>query len=103
MCEDLPCAAVCPTGALLVPASRAVIGCAVVNDDTCLRTEGEDCRVCVNACPVGEDALRIRRRGQLEVRSEGCTGCGFCESTCPVEPSAIKVYLPVPGQQINED
>jgi NAD-dependent dihydropyrimidine dehydrogenase PreA subunit len=48
----------------------------------------------VDACTVGAEALRVRRNNKVHVRPEGCTGCGFCENVCPVEPSAIKVYLP---------
>jgi len=94
LCEDYPCAAACPTGALSPPAQRPRLGYAALNDETCLRAGGEECRLCVDACPEGERALRIRRKGELLVRPEGCTGCMACEHVCPVDPPAIMVYPP---------
>jgi len=92
MCEGFPCAAACPSGALEVPGEEVRIGYAVVNEDTCRRADGDDCRLCVEACPVGEKALRVRRKGVVFVTPEACNGCGFCEKVCPVEPAAIRVY-----------
>lgn len=103
MCTDFPCAAACPSGALITPSGKAVIGTAAVNEDTCLRTFKEDCTACVDACPEGEEALRIRRNKQVHVRTEGCTGCGFCENVCPVEPAAIRVYRPEPDFEHDAD
>jgi ferredoxin-type protein NapG len=91
-CPDFPCAAACPSGALVVPHDKVVLGCAGVDDDACLRADGEDCRRCVEACPVGEAAVLIRRNNMVFVQSAGCTGCGQCEHVCPVDPPAIRVY-----------
>lgn len=96
-CAGYPCAAACPSSALAVPASPSlVLGCASIDHDACLRSAGRDCTLCVNACPVGKDALKIRRNGDVRVRREGCTGCGACENICPVSPKAIRV-LPQTG------
>jgi ferredoxin-type protein NapG len=93
-CADFPCAAACPAGALVRPATTSLIlGCASVDHDACLRTNGKDCTLCVAACPAGKDALRIRRNGDVRVRREGCTGCGACEHACPVSPKAIRVLV----------
>ncbi len=51
---------------------------------------GEDCRLCLHDCPLGETALGLDERGQVEVRS-GCVGCGVCERVCPTEPASIVV------------
>lgn len=92
LCADFPCAAACPSGALTLPGEQPVVlGCASADHDVCLRTDGKDCTLCVAACPVGKDALRLRRNGDVRVRREGCTGCGACEHACPTEPKAIRV------------
>lgn len=92
---------VCPTGALkLVDRHKIDIGVAVVDHQRCLRgpdpmqlapgAGGEDCQICVDACPFGDTALQLNERGFVEVRS-GCTGCGVCEHRCPTEPTSILV------------
>ena len=101
VCEELACMNVCPTGALkLVERHKIDIGVAVVDHQRCLRGpdpmqlgpggDGEDCQICVEACPFGDTALQLNERGFVEVRS-GCTGCGVCEHRCPTEPTSILV------------
>ncbi len=98
VCTDLSCMKVCPTGALKLVDRVADIhmGVAVVDPARCLRTAQDAhpgdraCRVCVNQCPVGQDALAIDAAGQLVVRP-GCIGCGVCEQACPTEPASIVV------------
>lgn len=93
LCEGFPCAAACPSGALTLPEGpRVVIGCASIDHYVCLRNRGEPCTLCVDACPLGKAALRVRRNGEIQVRREQCTGCGFCERACPTQPVAIRVY-----------
>ena len=93
LCEDLSCMKACPSGALQ-PISRNEIrmGLAVVQTEHCLRTRGEDCRICVDKCPVGAQAIEIvYEGGEVSVSPEACTGCGMCEMSCPAEPRAIVV------------
>lgn len=55
-----------------------------VRDERCLRTNGSDCRACVEICPA--DALRIGPKDSTEApQSERsrCTDCGLCAATCP--------------------
>lgn len=113
VCDDLACMTACPTGALQRVASPGAIamGKAVVDGQRCLRRPatsqpvggvsrglneqavvGEDCRLCVRDCPMGEAALGFDARGQIQVR-DGCVGCGVCERVCPTEPASI-VVLP---------
>src|SRR4030095_14116375 len=48
VCDGLYCMQVCPSGAL-VPTMRSAIdmGLAVWHPDTCVRSKGEDCTLCV--------------------------------------------------------
>lgn len=104
VCTDLSCMKVCPTGALQMVEGRAFIqmGYAITDHSRCLRGEGyavyddetslmgEDCRLCVTQCPMGEEALGIDGHGVVEVR-HGCIGCGVCEQVCPTESPSIWV------------
>ncbi len=108
VCDELSCMQVCPSGALVPVASAAQIrmGVARVDLQRCLRTApsdrgqnvfrggpqaaGEDCRICVTQCPLGDQAIGVGIHGTIEVRS-GCIGCGVCEWACPTEPTSVWV------------
>lgn len=99
ICDDLSCMKHCPSGALqpLPVGSMIEMGTADVDHMRCLRTDdggssdgGEDCRICVHQCPIGETALAVGDDHLIAVR-EGCTGCGVCEQVCPTEPASIVV------------
>ncbi|MCE9591615.1 MAG: 4Fe-4S binding protein [Planctomycetes bacterium] len=98
VCTGLDCMTHCPSGALKLVESPAEIamGVALVDHDRCLRSSrepgrpGEDCRVCINDCPVGQTALGLDGYGRVQVRP-GCIGCGVCERSCPTEPASIWV------------
>ena len=105
VCTDLSCMKVCPTGALkMVSAvSEISMGIAVVDHARCLRGpfddelsdpadrpqvtghgfHGEDCRLCVTSCPVGESAMAIDAGGKVAILA-GCIGCGVCYASCDV-------------------
>ncbi len=98
ICDDLSCMKVCPSGALKLVDSPKMIrmGTAMVDQHTCLRSDWEedrppqDCRICIDICPLGEKAIGLDYHEQIEVR-EACTGCGLCENRCPTETAAIWV------------
>jgi ferredoxin-type protein NapG len=108
MCEDIPCVAACPSGALqqsLKKIDDARMGLAVVIDqENCIAFQGLRCEVCFNICPVRGKAITLeyehnKRSGKHArfipvVHSDACTGCGKCEKACILEEAAIKV-LPV--------
>lgn len=108
MCEDIPCLAACPSGALdpaLDDIDDARMGLAVLADqETCLAYNGIRCDVCYRVCPLMGVAITVDKRPSLKtpgfsdfiptVHSDACTGCGKCEQACVLEDAAIRVLPP---------
>ncbi|MDV7144158.1 ferredoxin-type protein NapG [Tropicimonas sp. TH_r6] len=108
MCDDIPCIAACPTGALdkaLTNIENAQMGTAVlVDQENCLNFLGLRCDVCYRVCPMIDEAITLEPRHNERsgahaifepvVHAEHCTGCGICEKKCILPEAAIKV-LPV--------
>jgi polyferredoxin len=88
-CSQL-CAQVCPVGAIQsIPVAKMKTGLAKVDHSACLAwDQGVKCLVCVEAC-LSDAAKSIN--GKIIVDPTKCTGCGRCESGCPVAGSAIRV------------
>lgn len=95
VCDDIACTKACPSGALfeLTMPAEIHMGLAVVDHRLCVRSHGQDCRECVDKCPIGETAIALtgRKKQTLEVFSDGCVGCGVCQLYCPTQPKAIVV------------
>jgi len=105
MCEDIPCVAACPTGALdpaLTEIDAAAMGLAVLLDqENCIAFQGLRCEVCYQVCPLRDSAITLDRQHNSRsgkhalfipvVHSDHCTGCGKCEQACILEQAAIKV------------
>ena len=105
MCDDIPCVAACPTGALdknLTDIDDARMGTAVlVDQENCLNFLGLRCDVCYRVCPVIDEAITLEpshndRSGHHAifaptVHADRCTGCGVCEKSCVLPEAAIKV------------
>ena len=98
ICDELACMKSCPSGALrLVDRLDIRMGLAEVNHDLCLRSKGEDCRICIERCPIADTAIQLDESGRVRVISpsptgHGCTGCGVCQQHCPTQPvRAIRV------------
>lgn len=107
LCDDLPCVAACPDGALVDPGGpeRVRIGIARVDPRRCVTFRGEACDRCYRACPFPDRAIMMIG-GRPLVGSGACTGCGLCEHACPEEPVAIRIVaerLLVPGMRIPRD
>lgn len=94
VCASLACMHVCPSGSI-VPTSIIDIdmGTAVWNSQTCIRTKGESCTICVDKCPLGSAAIELKG-GQVAVNPLGCIGCGVCQQECPTSPKSI-VVIPI--------
>jgi ferredoxin-type protein NapG len=107
-CEDIPCVAACPTGALdrgLTDIEQSRMGLAVLIDqETCLNFLGLRCDVCYRVCPVIDEAITLEsihnprsdRHAMLlpTVHSDHCTGCGKCEKACVLPGEAAIKVLP---------
>ena len=114
MCEDIPCVPVCPTGALdeglvsivkdnkkELDINSAVMGLAVVDEESCVAFWGIQCDACHRACPLLGEAITLEfRRNERTgkhafmipvVHSDICTGCGLCEYACITKKPAIYV------------
>ncbi len=108
MCDDIPCVAACPTGALdhgLTNIDDADMGLAVlIDEETCLNALGLRCDVCYRVCPVIDEAITLERRHNERsghhaifmpvVHSDKCTGCGKCEKSCVLPGEAAIKVLP---------
>ena len=92
-CEEIACTKACPSGALqqLENIDQIAMGLAVVDTYLCLRHNGDECTTCIAQCPVGEKALHLNDRGEVEVEPAGCIGCGVCQYRCPSLPRAVQI------------
>ncbi len=96
VCADMPCAAVCPSGALLVPKhgwDGYRLGELRLHAERCITFQGLACSVCAGACPVGEKALAMDAEGHPVIRAEGCVGCGVCVRACVTSPSSFELTM----------
>jgi len=96
------CGKVCPTGAIrnlpLVEKQHVKVGTAWVARHNCLVWEQDKkCLVCDEVCPynaVSFQPVPGRRNAVPFVTANRCTGCGWCETKCPVQgESAIRVNI----------
>ena len=92
-CDGLHCMQNCPSGALrFTPLVDIDMGTAQWKPQFCTRTTvGDDCRICVDQCPLGSAALVIDEAGKVNVIEDGCIGFGVCEHYCPTDPKSIVV------------
>jgi ferredoxin len=95
-CDGLHCMQNCPSGALVfTPLTDIDMGTAEWRPGSCTRTVlGDDCKLCVEHCPLGEAAIRLSVEGRVEVVEDGCIGCGVCEHYCPTTPEKAIVVIP---------
>lgn len=99
------CGQVCPTGAipkLELPVKQGMaLGTATIDRSRCIPySEGTDCLVCEEHCPVAPKAITFNVAEVLNasgqkilvklpvVQADRCIGCGHCEHVCPVGGAA---------------
>lgn len=84
------CMPACPTGALLeTPPAEVRIGLAWLHEAACVRSRGEACRLCLEACPFPGEAIRDSGAFPVVVAS-ACTGCGLCAEHCPAQAITVE-------------
>jgi ferredoxin len=96
---------VCPTGAIphleLKVKQTTVLGTAAISRTRCIPyTEGADCLVCEEHCPVSPKAITFSEQEAVNLEGnrvkvklpvvipDRCIGCGHCENVCPVGGAA---------------
>lgn len=83
MCEDVPCAAACPTGALHpVKKEDISMGKAVIKEKLCFAYQEQPCDYCFTQCPLEQKAIALIN-GKPMILEGNCTGCGQCLYICP--------------------
>jgi polyferredoxin len=99
------CGQVCPTGALpslpLKVKQSTILGTAFIDRARCIPyTEGTDCLVCEEHCPVSPKAITFVEQEVVNLQGERvpiklpiinvdrCNGCSHCEHVCPVGGAA---------------
>ena len=91
VCEGLKCMDVCPSGALVPTSINDIdMGTAVWREESCLRSHGDSCRICIDHCPLGTAAIELMGNS-VAVNPHGCIGCGVCQHDCPTTPKSIIV------------
>lgn len=91
VCAGLYCMHECPTGALMPTSLRDIdMGTAEWNAESCVRSKGQNCTICVDQCPLGSAAIEILGP-TVHVIQNGCIGCGVCQNYCPTQPKSIVV------------
>lgn len=105
LCSDIPCAKVCPSGALdkkLNDIEKIRMGTAVIIDrSACLSIRGLRCEVCYRQCPLIDKAITLETRHNARtdthtimepvIHKDKCVGCGICEKVCVRETPVIVV------------
>ncbi len=110
MCEDFPCVAACPTGALRNVETREDVhmGYAKVDENLCIAFRGMRCEVCYRACPLIDRAITIDYQA-LEgdaihakfiptIHRHKCTGCGLCVERCVVGEPRVAIRIVSMGE-----
>ena len=105
LCEDFPCVAACPTGALrdIDERSDVRMGVAVIDEDACIAFQGMRCEVCYRVCPLIDKAIaidyRLREGDAIHsvfapvIDEKQCVGCGLCVERCVVSEPEVPIRI----------
>jgi len=95
-CDEMKCAVVCPTEAL-IPPKNLWVGYRMAElellPERCMAFRDIKCGACARACPLGERALALDARGRPVIKLEGCVGCGVCVRACPSTPVSLILQM----------
>jgi ferredoxin len=91
-CEDFPCIAACPEGALTFGETESPppMARAEVDLTNCLNSFGVLCDDCATVCPSSIRAIKVVA-GIPILNDELCTGCGLCAYHCEADSTAIHI------------
>lgn len=93
-CDDAPCAAACPTGAITLRSTASAVdpctGAWVVDARVCAA-----CGDCVEACAYG--AIRVDEDLGVALKCDLCAGEPECAAMCPT--GAVLWSMTIPGAQ----
>ncbi len=115
LCEDFPCQAACPTGALRNVWQRSDVrmGSAVINEDLCIAFKGLRCEVCYRVCPLIDEAItidyRMRENDAIHavfapiIAQDSCVGCGLCVQRCVVSEPEVAIRIVTYDENISEE
>ena len=106
LCEDFPCVAACPTGALrdIEKRTDVTMGTAVIDEKLCVvYNNGNRCEVCYRSCPLIDEAISIEylpRPGDDHhvlfapiINKDVCVGCGICVERCVVSDPEVAIRI----------
>ena len=111
LCEDFPCVAACPTGALRDVKDRSDVhmGYAKIEQNICLAYAGMRCEVCYRNCPLIDEAIWIDYQAKQGdaihslfipvIDPDVCTGCGLCVERCVVDHPRVAIKIVTRGEQ----
>ena len=97
------CGKVCPTSAIrnlsLEEKTYVIIGTAVIDRSRCIAWEQDKvCLICDEACPYNainslNETIHSTTLLRPFVNEKICTGCGLCESVCPIHGrAAVEIF-----------
>ena len=105
LCDDFPCVAACPTGALRDVAERTdpKMGYARIDEQVCIAYQGYRCEVCYRVCPLIDQAITIDFQSMENdsihtkfiptIHKGKCTGCGLCVERCAVSEPYVPIRI----------
>lgn len=93
LCDDLPCADVCPSGALeRIPQSQIKMGKAMLDPMHCLCLY-QECRICFDSCPLSGSAIIWDDEVNAPlINLKFCVGCGVCVHVCPSDGKPLMIF-----------
>lgn len=111
MCDDFPCVAACPSGALRDVSTREDmhVGYALIDENVCIAYLGYRCEVCYRVCPLIDEAITLEFEGvegdsihtkfEPVINRKTCTGCGLCVERCAVSEPRVPIRIVTLAEQ----
>ena len=93
LCEDMPCSAACPSGAVSrLPLEKVKMGTAMLDPLRCLCLNEGACHTCYEVCPLSGKALLWDDEVNAPlINMSACVGCGVCVFECPSPENPLMI------------